>query len=339
MQEKRKLNEVMDVFDMATVDNFLREAFKFCTTPSLLGRVTNYCERLAYAENRVSSNTLHLLYDLHDLLVDAPKQGYSFSNSDFGKFVFHTLKIRKEPPEPAYKIDMENSEKALRKWPSEDTRINPPEHNPNNVTDILYFEVMKCHNKETRQLVTNAFSDVEKCDPDLQYPFKRLREKHNAVIDQELDSLVSRFGPILDKWNNGAKKNLNKEPGSDCYDGLIDDCYKDFQALQPIRKDHPDINPWLIPYLSKDFSIWETIRASALYTTYPMERRAYFVFHMAGRELAELKASSLKEKPRTMVAHIHANIKPKPIRITTRASDDTSDDDFAMVAGAIEDDI
>ena len=75
--------------------------------PSLLGIVTNFHERQEYIENRVFSKTLNSLCDMHDLLVDAPKQGYIFTGKGFDAIKKY-LGLKKNLPAPAYKDAMDS---------------------------------------------------------------------------------------------------------------------------------------------------------------------------------------------------------------------------------------
>tara|TARA_R110002003_G_scaffold130_13_gene12245 strand:- start:289 stop:3225 length:2937 start_codon:yes stop_codon:yes gene_type:complete len=309
--DTRKLHEVMNTRDHSTVRGWLQEAFKFRTAPSLLGKATNFLEKVAYQQNLISSTEIDALCDVHDLLVDAPKQGYIFTDDDFTKLVRFVLKCGK-PKKPAYKEAMEaNANAKDSEGGRSDPNHHPIRHRPNNILDYLFFDVFQAHNNETMAQVAAKLLKEEDDDPDLQLPYLQLRDswKASAPLMKELDDLVTNFAAIIGKWNTCF---VNK-PGmtSEMYAQALNSAYEPFCAILPQNKS-TDIAPLLHSYFgAKHPNMWETIRASALYCTYP--KRYSFVWHMAGRELARLKARSL---PGTLdvVAPIFANMKPKPIK-------------------------
>ncbi|KAL2350289.1 hypothetical protein BJ546DRAFT_451243 [Cryomyces antarcticus] len=91
-------------FPSPGAEEFMRRSLEFRCHESLLGRCANFKERLAYAENTVSSPSLDLLSDLREYLVDASKSGYVFPESSWNKFINdHHLIKGKKLKSPAYK--------------------------------------------------------------------------------------------------------------------------------------------------------------------------------------------------------------------------------------------
>ncbi|KAH7071682.1 RNA dependent RNA polymerase-domain-containing protein [Paraphoma chrysanthemicola] len=329
----RKLHQVMDTSDLSTVDGFLAEAFKFRTAPSLLGQATNFLEKLSYHQNAISSPQIDALCDVHDLLVDAAKQAYSFTEDGFNNLVRYKLKCGKLK-KPAYKIAMEVSAKVKD---NEGGRPVPnqkkPKHRPENILDYLFFDVFQAHNAETMDRVMARLSKEEDDDPDLQFPYRQLRNSANAQLQEELNNLIASFADIRDKWNGcfGSKPGMTSE----MYCQALNSAYEPFRALLPRNTSDPTIAPLVRPYFGQGHpTMWETIRASALYCTYP--KKYSFVWHMAGRELAHLKARALPETL-DVVAPIFANMKPKPIKAPRPEDDDDepSEDEFESALESI----
>ncbi|KAF2010935.1 hypothetical protein BU24DRAFT_444131 [Aaosphaeria arxii CBS 175.79] len=324
-RDRRKVEDVMSTTDLSTVDGFLKEALAFRTNPSMLGLATNYLEKQAYLENRVWSKKIDYLCDIHDLLVDSSKQGFVFTKSDFAK-VKSAIGLPADLPIPAYKQAMEACDTAKDMGESDTLRRKKFPHNRDNVIDFLYFGVVRDHNIETLDQVSNELSKgAETVDPSLQYPFHYLYQQNSKIVRDELNGLTKRFEDVLNHWN----RNMGKGVRSRNYNKVVEECYEKYSRILPVEKDHPDIKPLLMPYLHKKFSMWECIKASALYTKYPSDKKAPFVFHMAGRELATLKVQS-RPGTRALIREIHANIKPRPIRssIQTGESSDSDDDEF-----------
>ncbi|KAH7066941.1 RNA dependent RNA polymerase-domain-containing protein [Paraphoma chrysanthemicola] len=310
----------------ASIDGLLEEAFRFRTAPSLLGQATNFLEKVSYQQNAISSPQIDALCDVHDLLVDAAKQAYSFTEDDFNNLVRYKLRCG-NPKKPAYKIAMEVSAKVKD---NEGGRPVPnqkkPKHRSENILDYLFFDVFQAHNAETMDQVMARLSKKEDDDPDLQFPYRQLRNSANDQLQEELNDLIASFAAIRDKWNGcfGSKPGMTSE----MYCQAINSAYEPFRALLPRNTSDPTIAPLVHRYFGHDHpTMWETIRASALYCKYP--KSFSFVWHMAGRELAHLKARAL---PGTLdvVAPIFANMKPKPIKAPRPEDDDDepSEDEF-----------
>ncbi|KAF2678023.1 hypothetical protein K458DRAFT_423437 [Lentithecium fluviatile CBS 122367] len=321
--DTRKLCEVMRPRELSTVDNFLKEALEFRMVPSLLGVVTNFLEKLAYMENQMYSERLDALCGLHDLLVDAPKSGYMFTRSDYDRLVRDELRCG-NPKVPAYKQAMQDCEGATELGGAENVRKRDYKHKRNNVLDYLYFEVVRQHDAATLKSVKKAFPKDISDDPALQHPYIHLRNSGSDLVNAELDALVKRVKDLDQLW---LKKIKSKQAlDAELYSETVDACYKQFRDLMPTQVDHEDIRPLLFPYLQFDFSIWESVRASAAYTELP--KRHSFVWHMAGRELAKLKCAPFPGA-KLVIGSIYANLKPKPIKMPKpEEEDEESEEEF-----------
>ena len=312
-KDTRKLHEVMNHRDLSTVDNLLEQILDFRMAPSLLGRVTVFLEKQAYRENQLYSQTLNALCDMHDLLVDAPKNGYRFTEDDYSKFIQRDLRCG-NPKMPAYMQAMQDCADAKELGEVDKTREKDYKHRKDNILDYLYFEVVRKHDLATIKSVEEAFSKEASDDPAIQYPYINLRDNGSRIVNAEISALVERIKELHKQWSqklNNIKHNNRLTLTSDAYNKTVDVCYRDFRALLPTDVDHPDIKPLLNRYLHYDFSIWESVRASALYTALP--KRNAFVWHMAGRELAKLKSGSLSGV-KSVIPSIFANLKPKPAK-------------------------
>lgn len=318
----RKLHDLVDPKDLSTVGGFLKEAVAFRIAPSLLGKVTNYLENQSYAENRIYSPTLDALSDMHDLLVDAPKQGYGFTDKEFDA-VKRKLGLPAAPKDPAYKAAMELCAKAKEMGEADKLRSKNWKFNPDNTIDYLYFCVVREHHVETQRLVEEVLSKATSDDPVLQYPYLHEREKRDIAIEHEMKRLLKGFEPIQAEWNAGIMKTGGSSE-ADQYNLTVDKCYAMFQALVPEHVDLPQIKAWVEPYLSQGYTKWATLRASALYTRYPA--KAAFVFHMAGKELADLKCPPSRYS-RAVCGPIFSILKPKLTKARGRLEEVDEDDE------------
>lgn len=319
-QDKRRLREVMDPTDLSTVDSFLTAAFEFRTTPSMLGIATNHHEKMAYCENRVFPERLDALCDMHDLLVDAPKQGYMFKQKDFDHQIYQVLRCG-NPKKPAYKEAMEDCEQG---GDSDETQIKDYKHKKENILDYLYFEVVRNHDIVTLQQVKNFFSKEFGDDPDtvLQYPYLHLLEHGGPEVQEELRSLRERLDLVSRKWGDLVMdKQWKQKP--DWWNRTVEICYAKYCKILPTRIDHPDIKPWVHPFTRPQYSLWEEIRASAFYTLFPKKHK--LVWTVAGKQLAELKAASNAGSTR-VVPNIKAIMKPRAMKATALVECESEDE-------------
>lgn len=129
----------------------------------------------------------------------------------------------------------------------------------------------------------------------------------------------------MNQWNRslaGGKSELSSER----YNKLLESCYTHFRSLVPSGAHALDseIAPLLCRYLGPGHpTLWEYIRASALYTAYP--KKHAFVWHMAGKELTMLKSGS---DPNTynVAPGIFADMKAKPNKRPKLEEEENSDE-------------
>jgi hypothetical protein len=326
-KDERRLCDVMKTRNVFGVTRFLRLALAFRSLPDMLGVVSNYHEKLAYKENRVYSSTLNAVCDLHDLLVDAPKQGYSFTEHEFKRFR-RKRHISMEINLPAYKEAMNDCEKAKDMKTGTEARQKDRPFNPKHIVDFLYFEIVRKHNAATLEEVGRILVTAKEEDSSLKNPCLWLKRSLNEDIRKDLLTLAQSLEELLGKWDYAfnPKQNQNQNLNSEQFNSVIDGCYKKFRSIMPIHAENPEIKPWLEPYLHEDFRLWDTLRASVLYSMYP--NRGPFVFHMAGRELANLKCTTLPGSIR-ICRPIMRILRPKMIRLSTKFEEEMGDDDIA----------
>jgi hypothetical protein len=314
-----KLKDIMDVQNPDEVDKFLEKAFEFRSNSSFLGLVTTFAEKQTYSENRMSSDTLERLYDMHDLLVDAPKQGYLLTQANFDSFI---RSLPKKPGKPAYKAAIEDCTGGTAEV--EKCRERKYKTKRSNILDYLYFEILRAHNIATMAQIKAVFSQATERDETLLYPSKYQSEKRSEAIQQELLFLNERLNNLYRDWCSIWHKGQTAEQCNE----EVDRCYQNYCDLQPRSPNDPQIKPWVEPYLRPGTTIWDAIKASALYAKYPWPEKSKFVFHMAGKELTKLKGDSFPDT-RAIVSKLRTNMKPRPIKASIQYDDSDDDDDFA----------
>ncbi|KAJ4376530.1 hypothetical protein N0V86_006643 [Didymella sp. IMI 355093] len=333
---RQKLRDIgLDVNDESSVDNFLLQAFGFRGMASLLGIVTIYLEKQAYFENRLTSFVLDRLADMHDLLVDAAKQGYTFTLKNWHSYLRDRLRCNINLKQPVYKDSMDACAAVKDSGADVDkTREKRYKHKRENIIDYLYFEIVRSHNVTTMKEMKKILSSATEADPHLRFPHEQLAALQDPVIDEELRRVREEMHQLYNSWN-ASTHNDDKARSIEDFARIVEDLYARFTAIKPVKIDHPTIRGWLHPWLRPDFCLWDQLRASVLYTKLSGANAQTFVFQMAGNELAKIKAENFP-RMRCIVADIRANMKPKPIRAPVPDVEWEEDDEQDDVASVLE---
>jgi hypothetical protein len=322
--DKRTLEQISTI-PYQFMDNFLGESFTFAYTPNLLGLVTLFLEKLAYAENSIHSPGINMIADLHDYLIDATKNGYRFDYQDFTNLIASSPLIRnKKPPTPAYKLGMnvgfDTMSNAHRWSPTNSSTERPQSYNPNHVVDHLFFRIVEPHLHATINVLKEGIKEHgTHWDEDLQFPYlqEHMESETDHTIRAELRRLKQSLENIYLHW---ARNFRNDKPDeqypskSDIFNTVLGDCYNKFTQLQPQNLEHPIISRWTRERIGKGPSRWSLIKASALFIIF--HEKPAFTFGIAGKELAYIKAHS-KIGSRMVVESLWAQMKPRPIKNVT----------------------
>ena len=328
----KKMMEIIDKQDPENVDIFLREAFAFRDYPSFLGQVIILAEKQAYKENRIWSPVLSWLYNMHDLLVDASKQGYILTLENYNRFVRQKCK---NPKQPAYKRAIEDCTNAKGPSDMETRRKKDYRPNLNNILDYLYFTVVRFQNFKTMDQVMKILPPVDELDEALVTPVNYFKEKPHDIFKQEYAALRAKFDPIRAIWNRGWHQKNNTSSGSYAF---IDECRRKFLAIAPENPDHPRMEPYLERCFPWQPCGWDSIKASALYEMYQLPLgKPSFIFSVAGEDLCRIKASSCPGT-RYIVLSIRANLKPKPVKGLVQYAADGADADDVYDDDGYDDD-
>jgi hypothetical protein len=328
--DRRKLKDLsVDVNNARNVNNFLREAFVFRRAPSLLGIVTSYLEKQSYLENRLSSFKLDCLGDMHDLLVDAAKAGYTFTMADWQSYLRSELKCSVNLKQPVYRDAMDACAAAKDTSDDDKTREKKYEYKHDHIIDYLYFEVVRSHNVETMNQLQAMLSSATEADQDLLYPRRQLSDFNDPTVDEVLRQAQEEMHQLYISWNVSTHKD-DKTVSIGDFARIVDELYTRFIAIKPSHTEHPLIKSWLQPMLNPKHCLWDRLRASILYSRLPSPNAQTFVFQMAGNELAKIKAECFPHT-RYIIADIRANMKPKPIRAMLQEDEVDEDDDDSSI--------
>lgn len=332
--ERRTLGEVIGPDGLTGVNAFREESFKFKSAPAFLGICTNFHESLCYSENCINSPGINAITNVHDLLVDSSKQGYKFSYDAWRIFLHsHPHITNQNPRQPAYKMAIKQSQGALETSARRKFKQKKWTYNAANALDYLYFEIVVPHTEETLRQVDEAFAKADGSDPNLQSLYDKLSTNLDHEIKGELQQLNEALTSPYNLWNtllNRKDDAINK----DDYNTCLERCYASYQAILPVNRMNLSTRFWTEQLIPGPFTYWELIKASALATKYP--QKGPFVFHMAGKELAYLKAQSCKNA-RILTWEMYGGLKPRKVKALLRERGGMDGEEASDYESAAED--
>ncbi|OBT72455.1 hypothetical protein VF21_08510 [Pseudogymnoascus sp. 05NY08] len=275
-----------------TIDEFLANSFDFNLKQNMLGICTNFKEKLCYTKGSVACDEAVFLSTLLSSLVDQAKQGYSFTESDWERM--KAEKIRVLVREPNYKR------------PAFDGNLRGDMH----LIDHLKFRV-------AQKTIDDTLSDLHNNLPIPQYwdddvvqlaKFARKEAKTSDEWASVLRALDADIEPICKMWKKYFRSTSDDEESKTVFSTAIDDVYPQWCEIKPAM-DTAFTRSLTMPYLANtEFSTWELLKASILFSTQHRKYVSKMVWWLAGKQLAHLKAMS--KGPVSVIPTMYAMLKP-----------------------------
>ncbi|KAI6901476.1 hypothetical protein KC318_g7967, partial [Hortaea werneckii] len=291
----------------------------------LLGIVTLLHGKLTYHDSDVSTEKADILVDLHDLLVDAEKQGLRYTEQAYSQF-----KIRHCIPstlsDPAHRVFTGKTKEGSRTDPSS---RQPAKGNEHDIIDIVFFDKVKPQIEKAMEKAKAETRDAQPFDVHLTSIYERHRKKDTAMVQDELQNLRNRLREVWRTWNKGFDRYTASGRKQSCWHDLVVKTRMEFEAINPIDGDNDTVAEWLAPR-GASLTLWEELRASALACHHP-GIDGTFMFSIAAKELCHLKAMALPEMS-VVRSDILLAMKPtkrnllEGMRIN-ESNDDAEDDD------------
>lgn len=269
---------------------FIFRAFLFNLQPSFLGRCTKYKEKLCYAHNSVRDRAAIDLSQLLGYLVDQSKQGIEFTQDDWNRFVkVHLGKKSTFLNEPEYA-----KEKGTR-LPDKLGRLH--------VLDYLRFDVA---NRVIDDVLTSFQGSIQgndlgvrTYDSDLTKLNNLYDERTNASpgCRQLLTYLRGSIAALKEEWRVSMRDGIE----STKFTNKAEAIYQKWLDIQP----PPELLasgefPALAHDANKDsaFGHWQLLKASTTFKSHH-NHGSKFVWHMAGKQLAYIKAMARRDAGET----------------------------------------
>ncbi|TVY90655.1 RNA-dependent RNA polymerase [Lachnellula willkommii] len=248
------------------VQHFLEKSFEFNMRETMLGICTIKKEKLCYHSGTIDRPNEIYWHTLLSELVDQAKSGTSFDENSLKRFV---KQFGPAPsPEQIYKRD-------------DPVFPDIPAH----IIDFLASEAEKLIG-ECKAEFHAAIPDPPHWDEDLVRCYKHARKIENEdwkfLLDQ-LDNDIKEAKPLL-----ARKFRRDDESGQSFTPNLLA-AFEIYQEIQP-QSTNPLAQQLQDPCWDPETTQWALLRASALFASFSKASVSSYVWWLAGRQLAHLKA-------------------------------------------------
>ena len=265
-------------------NKFLRHAFNFNLQANMLGICTLYHESYCYHMNAIDNPQAVSMALLLGNLVDSAKGGFLFDEAKWAAYLKKNG-LSRTLLKPAYK----DRQKA-----------KPTDH----LIDHLVFVVAKRAREKALKEFDKNFVDVSPRDDDL---FRIRNEeveeaKSNKPLAQVLKNLETDLKSIHTFWIINARpedadEDIRPSRRSDVpsFRTIVERVRIDFVNLTPRSDESPPtetsdrISSWQRDHARGRSSYWDLLKASVAFYRH---HQTNFVWHMAGIELGEIKATA-----------------------------------------------
>ena len=256
------------------VPHFLTKSFEFNLQPSLLGICTVFKEKLCYTQKSVDTPEAILLSTLLSNLVDQTKQGYIFTQEDWTRIKNNLIKTK--PVEPMYKQG-----NIVR--------------NAENILDHLAFVADETVKEALEKLNASLMPKPSSWDEDLVRCYNEANTHPEPEWKTLIKDLKTDLTAIRNEWETRFRRegpdnsqNDDMRPGFVAY---LLETYERYKAILP-HTSNPLTQALLLSPSGVESSTWAQLRASTLFALYSKSYVANFVWWMAGRQLAIMKAAA-----------------------------------------------
>jgi hypothetical protein len=298
-QEKRKLGEIVEATDFGTnahAKALLSIALLIACQDNPLGYITSYCSSLSY-DRRFSQGLwdhgVMMIADLHDLIIDAAKNGYLFSAKSFDTF----LEEQGLPPAKALRkreydvnINAAHNDKAKLL----DILKAHPKHKSDHILDQILFTII---NPPYASFLSDFQSKVVTPaqlldqDPDLDYLLAEFEKKDQSKLPFDLKVEKEALQPSLkattDLWHRAWRADNNERRKE-----LLGDCYDAYNAIKPTD---PDMYLWSLQIADAAPTYWDCFKLAVFARTkYQWKKKT--IFWVARDTVFKVKAQSKRAR-------------------------------------------
>jgi hypothetical protein len=215
-----------------------------------------------------------LIADLHDLIIDAPKNGYSYSAKDFDMFLAReklppAKTLRKREYDTNIKAAQDDNAKLL------DTLNARPKHDSGHILDEILFNVINppfhAYLQSFQSNVVNIARQVDR-DPDLEWALSEIETEPQSKLDfnleTEQEALKASLQGVVSLWNRAWKSERDERRKA-----LLEDCVESYKSIKPIKP----LSLWKLRAANAAPSHWERFKLAVFARTrYKDKKRCIF---------------------------------------------------------------
>jgi hypothetical protein len=319
-QEKRKLGEIVESTDLGTDEHakaLLATALLIACQDNPLGYITSYCNSLSY-DRRFSQGLwdrrVMMIADLHDLIIDAPKNGYLYSAKDFDTFLERqglpaAKKLRKREYDVNINAAHNDKAKLLEILKAQ------PKHKSGHILDEILFTIINVpfytFLRDFQSNVVNRARLLDQ-DPDLEYILVEMELKGQSKLPFDLSiekrALQPSLKEVTDLWHRAWRADNNERRKE-----LLGDCYDSYNAIKPTD---PDMYLWSLRIADVAPTYWDCFKLAVFARTkYQWKKKC--IFWVARDTVFKVKAQS--KRAREVLDQIQEIMKAKKPKEWVRA--------------------
>lgn len=267
--DDRRLDNSFETSNQKAIREFLDFNIRFRCQQGVLGICTNFHNSYAYTVGSIKSAGVEALADLHDLLVDSSKMGYTFTEDEWKSYLSSDTRITvKKPKQPLHKRLLEGAS-------LEDIRSSDPK----DAVDRLLLSIVLPAADAIAAEVQDLWKKHSIIDEALYRPLRIVQQLAEEESDyhKDLGLLVKEIKKIHNTWKLKFHGNTDSTNMVAC----IDECYNAFRSLMPTTPLW-NLHQEMEILISPSPTAWDLLKASVVYVEYPAE---VFALRMAGKEL------------------------------------------------------
>nr|POF24091.1 rna-dependent rna polymerase 1 [Quercus suber] len=317
--DRKKLRDIVPSVRLGPIDDseicaFIRRQSAARMQFSYLGTISNAYRELTYPNNDLSTVTANKYNDLHDYLVDADKNGYTFLEADFIRFRQRYGASRHG--EPQYRIFLKTKEKGYSDLQVSETPNKSERWT--HILDKLYLDVLK-------REVVGGMRGVKKClraamsrDTDLERPYDQVWKptEVSSVLKSELESLKRNLDDLVVAWQVGNVDYHATGRQPEVWTHLITSLRMRYRTIKPVHPDHAAVAEWCRPQ-GNDLTMWDKLKASTLAKLHHQKYK--MIYNVALDDLCRIKLQVAAHRSIIMPVYVH-------MRSRKRKSDETPED-------------
>lgn len=318
-QEKRSLGEIINPENFGTDEHataFMRVVLPIACRDKTLGMVTNYCNDLSYSRRNgkgLWDADVGLVADLHDLVIDAEKNGYLYGATEFANFR-HDNGLPDQLGRREYEANLKASKLRSDVEYNDETKLltilaKKPQSESNYIMDRVIFEEVNppfLAYLQDLQKDVMVPAEISTSDPDLEFQLIQFEAKAHLKLPIDLGkekrALEKRLQETMKIWT----RTWRVDPAS--HDDVLSQCIDDYNGIQPADKDNPY---WSMAMASSAPSLWDCFKLAVFARKYYASKKKA-IFWIARDTVCQVKAQSTNGKRNLgRIQEVLKAVKPK----------------------------